>query len=1065
MSTNGIDISLLEDFVVESGELLTQAESDLLALDLDESPVDPALINRIFRAVHSVKGAAGFFGFSVIGDLSHVMENLLMQLREGELTPSTEMIDTLLKTNDRLKLLVASCTTSNEEKIDAELTMLNVFLAPLKGAAAHHSLLPSTKAVQPETDQPGRDAQTSVAKPKLSPPESQQDRVQEYQLSIEKRAELGRNGFRLYRLEISGGDHLDQQGLTIYEFLKAVNSVGEVLHCSVDPETVVQMTDEQRAELSIQVHASTVLEPALAAVGFGIPADCIHDIPLKPKALVTQDRSPSPEGPSMGPTNQSKQRLLQPQRRLPQKAPSADSSQSAADAERGVFPLQETVRVKTSVLNALMETAGEMVLARNRLMRCLTHHADGIEGLSPILQQMSTITSEVQEQIMRTRLQPIGSLFGRFNRLMRDLSSKLQKKIKFKTRGGDVELDRTIIEGLADPLNHLLRNSCDHGIESPSEREAANKDQEGTVSITAYHEAGMVNIDVEDDGGGIDVEFIKEKALYRGLMSLEQLDQLSDHEALNLIQMPGLSTAEEITDLSGRGVGMDVVRTNIENLGGTVEITSQKGLGSKITLKLPLTLAIVSSLIVETQGQCFALPQVGLEEAIRIKPGGNDVIERVRGADVLRHRGKLLPIVRLADVLELKQAYIDPETGTSRPERRRNLSDQRFSGPAVFGDQPEGRMEERRRPLSNVQRILVLRVGRNRFGLMVDYIVDNEEIVVKPLSSFVRGCPCFSGVTILGDGTISMILDPVGIVQQAGLKFDELEREEQITGRTEQELSMREPLSIVLLSNDTEETFAVPLSQISRIEKIRTADIDRIGDEEFLQYRGAPLPLVRIHRYLPVQHPATEPATMNVLIPKLYHRRVGLVTARVIDAIETEVNLDRQTIAGDGLFGSAVVNGKIVLLLNIHELALAAYPIDDPASGQLSKISKQLRVLLAEDTPVYQAILTSYLEKAGTSVSVAANGEEAWRMLQADPYDVLITDLMMPQLDGSGLVSRIRTSDKLSDLPILEVISGGVSDSALERKISGVNASVSKLDGPGLLGSIVRLTEETGAMA
>ncbi|MBU0553718.1 chemotaxis protein CheW [Myxococcota bacterium] len=883
---NEEDLELLNEFVIASLEQIEQSEPDLMALDpRAEVEPEPEGVNRIFRAVHSVKGAAGFFGLKNIGALSHTMENLLSLFREGALRPSGEMIDALLSGVDRLRGMLESITHSDEQDISADMRRLKAFLDAPRGAL-------------PAEDPPVVEVAPPIAEHK--------------------------------------------------------------------------------------------------------PAE----VKVKPPTI--EDKPPEVEV----------------------NAPPAPRAEEVGEAQKGARQKDETVRVKTSVLNALMEMAGELVLGRNRLVRMLEGHLDELEGVAPILQQVSAITTEIQEQVMRTRVQPIGGLFARFQRVVRDISHKLNKEVRLLTLGEDVELDRTIIEGLSDPLTHLVRNSLDHGFEPMNQREAAGKPRVGTLRLEAYHEAGMVNIDIKDDGRGLDVAMLRERAVLRDLMSLEAVSALSDREAMQLIFLPGFSTAEAVTDISGRGVGMDVVRTNITKLGGSIELSSVYGQGTTISLKLPLTLAIVTSLVIEVEGQRFALPQVGLEEVVRLKPGENrGQIERVRGAEVIRHRGRLLPVVRLADVLGLARTYLDPQTGEARPDRRQRIFDRR-SGPAPSPEIEERREgQERRHARKNIKRLLVLRVGRDRFGLVVDRILASEEIVVKPLSRFLKDAVCFSGNTILGDGTISMIIDPLGIVQATGLKFSDaasLGLEETVKRNL-----YGDPVPLLMLDNGTDEVFALPIAQIARIEKVKRSDIEQIGRRLYLRYQGEPLPLTQLHDHLPAAAPSTTPSELHVIIPKPGEGDTGLLVPRVIDTIEAPIRIDTEAISGRGLLGSAVFNDQIVLLVDIHEL------------GARPPRAKALKILLVEGTPFYRVALTRCLEQLGHRVEALQAPRDIEGALASGGFDAALCDVSTADFHGEALVELIRAT--APKLPLFaSTLTARGAPARLEGK--GLRGNIGKLD-------------------
>ena len=1134
-----MDQELLNEFVVEAREQLEGVEPDLLSLDTTGGPIDSEVVNRIFRAVHSVKGAAGFFDLHVVNALAHAAESVLMPVRDGELMPDPDMVDLLLAANDRLRALVDDVHHSNEANVSSMVSDLEAWLAGRRGQATDGAAAAGAAADGAATDGPAglgagaddgaeedpsqvvaedargdADVEDAAALGDVVPPPAAFGLPSVLHIDDVTRERLHRHGRRLYRIHVSVKEHVAGVGRTMSFLIDKFRKVGEVLAC-------VQVGSGPPDSAEYHVWAATVLDVAMAPYGFDFPADRVVEVALDDAvseaasaaaspAPVTPAAAPAapaaaPVTPAAAPVTKAAAPAAAPVTKAatpaapvapvaaPAAAPVTKAAAPAAPATPSVFRKpaaaqadadggasdgagrddrghgrgDETVRVKTSVLNALMEMAGEMVLGRNRLLRALDGQVDRIEGLGPILHQVSAITTSMQEQVMRTRLQPLGSVFGRFRRLVRDMSAKLGKEVVLETSGEDVELDKTIIEGLADPLVHLIRNSLDHGVEVPADREKAGKSRKGTVRIEAYHEGGMVNIDVRDDGKGIDVDRVKQKAFENGLVAEADLDRLSDREAYHLIFLPGFSTAQVVTDVSGRGVGMDVVRTNIEKLGGSVDLNSTPGQGSVFSLKLPLTLAIVSSLIVQVEDQRFALPQVGLEEVIRLKVGtSKERIERVRGADVLRHRGKLLPIVRLADVLGIPRTFVESSSGDRLPDRRGLLGDRRggVGGPAGNDDSGERRDGgDRRRSASNVQRILVLKVGRNRFGMLVDRIVDNEEIVVKPLSRFVEGSPCFSGATILGDGTIAMILDTLGVMHEAKLRFDDLAGEVREESEAEQRRKLRETVPVVLFSAGTEELFALPLGQVARIEKVKLGDIRRVSNREYLNYLGASIPLLRPDQYLPLTGMAERGESLEVIIPKHAGHALGVVCTKVIDARDVDIEVDRETIAWEGLLGTALLDGEIALLLDIHGFAALAGEGRSTIPRMLPAGPSGLpRVLLAEDTPYYRAIVEATLRRAGADVVVAEDGRVAWEylMAEAETFDAVVTDLAMPVLDGRGLLSRIRNDERTQSLAVVAVTTGRAATNELTEGRDAFDAQVSRLDASGLVSCLAGFIQQ-----
>lgn len=677
--------------------------------------------------------------------------------------------------------------------------------------------------------------------------------------------------------------------------------------------------------------------------------------------------------------------------------------------------VEDSVRVGVSLLNSLLNLASEMVLSRNQLLRNLEPYRRNITGIDPILQSIDLITTQLQETIMQTRMQPVANVFNKFPRIIRDLSKKLDKEIELCIEGADVEMDKTIIESLADPLTHLVRNSADHGLESSSERLSAGKPPAGQINIKAYHEGGYVNIDIIDDGRGIDIEKVKQKAVDKGLVTNDDVNNYSEREILQFLFKPGFSTKTDITDMSGRGVGLDVVKTNIEKLGGSIELFTNPGNGTTIRLLLPLTLAIIPSLIVEVENQKFALPQANLQEIVRIKPG--DVyrrIEYIHNSEVLRLRGRLLPIVHLASVLGLKRTYIDPASGERKEERRKTLYDQRRK----YDDDNISR----RTGYSNIIRIIVLKIGSRRFGIAVDVIHGSEEILVKALPKYVSECKCYSGVTIMGDGKIAMILDPEGIEQKAGLRFTEETEDKNENNIEHLYESMREQQNLLIFRVSGEEYLGIDLSLVSRVEEIKAEDIERVGDKEYIHFRNSSMRVIRPENFLPINSVDNKPNKYYVIIPKLIKNPMGIIAHKIEDTIHTSVSLDQETITGKGLFGSFIYDKKIILILNIYELFELVDPLKYTVKASKAVKGKN-RVLLVEDTPFFLKIENDYLTSAGYKVTTACNGKEAVNILNNEEFDIVISDISMPVMDGIELVKRIRLDKRYGSMPVIALTS------------------------------------------
>ncbi len=553
----------------------------------------------------------------------------------------------------------------------------------------------------------------------------------------------------------------------------------------------------------------------------------------------------------------------------------------------------ETIRVGVTLLDRLMNLVGELVLARNQLLQFSNSTQDA--GFQAVSQRMNLIATELQGEVMKTRMQPIGNVWSKFPRTVRDLAHSCGKEVRLEMEGQDTELDRTIIEAIKDPLTHLVRNSMDHGIEQPEMRKRAGKDPTGVLTLRAFHEGGQVNIEISDDGAGLNGERIREKAIERGLISEQQATRMPEREIFNLIFFPGFSTAEKITNVSGRGVGMDVVKTNVEKIGGTVDVQSTSGKGTTVRVKIPLTLAIIPALIVTCGGERFAIPQVSLSELVRLgkEEGEKETgIELVHGAPVYRLRGNLLPLV-----------YLDRELGM------RTAADKGLDRSAATN-------------------IVVLQAEDQQFGLIVDEIIDTEEIVVKPLGKQLKGISTYSGATIMGDGRVALILDVPGLAQKAKVIA---ETQEPAQTKEHSEVGLGELLdqhALLLAENGSDSRVAIPLSMVARLEEFPRTVVEHAGAQEVMQYRGQIIPLVRLSAIVPATSDAellANSGSIQVVVYSEGKRTVGLIVDRIVDIVEERASVESLT-PRTGIVGSFVTQRHVTDLLDLPAIVRAAVP-------------------------------------------------------------------------------------------------------------------------------------------
>ena len=921
MNASFDDESLIQEFITESQEHLSDIEPDLLELEAQAPSVDQEIVNKIFRAIHSIKGAAGFFGFERLKNLSHVMESVLMRIRDKQLTPESYIVEPLLVGVDLLRDMVEDIQNSETVDCDALVPELD------------HYLKESTKYERGKPAGKGKASKATATQATATPETTATGTTNNaeglpFTVADGVLQQYKNQGQSFFKLSISAEKHLFASHRTFNQFVDLLKSCGSFLGSNV----TVEEADAPPEEIIALI--GTVLEQDLLAGAFDVPAETItpydSNVQANSASVVEKVTTGKAKIEVAAVASAAVTTPATPEKKEATPAPAIAGAKAAGSADAAV----ETIRVRVDLLNKLMDFAGELVLSRNQLIRATSQEnaEQDKEGFNRIVQSIDTVTSYLQEHIMQTRMQPIEAVFRKFPRVVRDLAGQLGKKINLEMIGQDVELDKTILESLSDPLTNMIRNCCDHGIETPEVRQANGKVPQGTIVLHAYHEGGQINLSIKDNGNGIDTARVGKKAISSGVITQAEFDAMTHQERLNLIFHAGLSTAEKLSDVSGRGVGMDVVRSNIERLGGHIHLESTLGQGSTITLQLPLTLAIIPSLVVGLQHHRFAIPQVNLLELVRIK--ANEIhqkIERCGRASVFRLRGKLLPLVKLADVLQLDKLYIDPSSGNAKTDRRASIEDARFQDPVAIEQIPE---IKRTAPISDYN-ILVLRVGANQYGLIVDEVFDTEEIVVKPLSSYIKNCKCFSGTTIMGDGKVAMICDVGGIVTQGKLNFGEIEAEEarrkDVEAKRQEMASLStsktnhgERQAVILFSNHPEERFALPLSSLLRLEKIEIKKIEVVGSREFINYRGESLPLIRLEDHLSVRPSPSDAEIAYMIVPKHGGGKAGIYATNILDTIETNVVLDSHLVADSQVIGSAIIQDHLTLFLNTEVLLESA---------------------------------------------------------------------------------------------------------------------------------------------
>jgi two-component system chemotaxis sensor kinase CheA len=1027
-----MDDDILKEFVAEAREHLATIESDLLAIEDGGADIDEDRVNKVFRAAHSIKGASGFFGLDKIKELAHKAETVLDLIRSRKLAPNAEITNLLLGAFDKLREMVNDPGQSQTADTHAFL----VGLVDLAQSAqpntnpAHIGMLVTTTG----TELPVIVQDDSVGSPK-SRPTSTTNYVYELQLDL--------------------FTDVEKQDRTLSEFIQGLQNAGNILDCHVDGDSSgsLESPGGRRLPTKITFSSRSKIDPTAAPLFLSagqvrlVSAPTESELPLSPESTrQVPEPAPSAPAPSFPETRPAASR---PTAAQPPPAPSSKER----DKEGGAAA-ETTLRVSVELLESLMNLAGELVLSRNQLRAVLNQHK--LRGVQASFQRINLVTSELQDAIMQTRMQSIGNVFAKFPRVVRDMSRNLKKDIQLDIRGKDVGLDKSLIEGLSDPLTHMVRNAADHGIESVEERLRAGKRPTGTLRIEARHEAGQVVVEIADDGKGLDPNKIASAALLRGLISPEAMQTMSDQEKMHLIFLPGLSTAEKVTDVSGRGVGMDVVRTNLARLGGKVDIVSEIGQGTLFRIKLPLTLAIIPSLVVSVNNERFAIPQISVVELLRIRADKvKERIEVIGDAEVLVLRDELIPIVRFADILNIRRAHVDAETGESGADRRERLADRRSSHATDDGARTDAiemrHGTDRRQRASSDLEIVVVNTGAMKYGLVVDYFLTGEEIVVKPLGRHLKGLPEYAGATIMGDGTVALIVDAAGLAAKAQLANVNAARESVEEMDADKVIENR---SFLLFHNGREELCATPLECVVRVEKVTRKQVESIGGKRTMQYRGIFLPLVTLSDVARVGS-IDEEQELAVIVAQVGHREVGLLAAMPVDVIETKATLDGVTHRQTGVAGSTIIRDTTVLVADIFELAQTTFPewnLQRTTEASSSSHSN-CQLLLAEDSDFFRAQVKRYLESDGYAVLEAEDGEAAWKLLQehGDTIQAVVTDVEMPNLTGLGLATRIRQDARLRHLPILALTSLASEEDIAKGKAAGVDDYQIKLDRDNLL--------------
>lgn len=900
---------LLSEFLTETSESLSVLDVELVKLE--QNP-EPAILQNIFRLVHTIKGTCGFLGLPRLEHVAHASENVLGKFRDGELEVTPDAVTLILQAIDRIKLILGHLEQNECEPEGSDDDLIEKLNAMAEGRYQPAS---AAAAAEPAVEE------------------------QPFPVAADLLAEV-----------------------------EAAYAAGK--KAASETDILSEMAKERAKEVAREAAAATP----------------------EPEPEPEPEVKASVPAPAATPPAVFKDATLA--------VPAGEAKESAVAAQ--------TIRVNVELLENLMTLVSELVLTRNQLLQ-MVRGRDDSEFTAP-LQRLSHITTDLQEGVMKTRMQPIGNAWAKLPRIVRDLSVEMGKKIDLQMLGAETELDRQVLELIKDPLTHMVRNSADHGLEGPEERKKGGKPEIGKVVLNAFHEGGHIIIEISDDGRGLNLDKIKQKAVANGLATESELESMTPQQIYQFIFKAGFSTAEKVTSVSGRGVGMDVVRTNIEKIGGTVELKSWPGKGSTFVIKIPLTLAIVSALIVECANERFAIPQISVLELVRTTANSEHGIEMINNAPVLRLRDRLLPLVSLKKLLRLTDQQSVQETF-----------------------------------------IVVTQVGTYTFGIIVDRVFDTEEIVVKPVAPILRHISMFSGNTILGDGSVIMILDPNGIAGATG------ESALLGGGQTTEQAVVRDihgdsKTSLLVFRAGGDDLKAVPLALVARLEEIEVKEVEYSHGKPMVQYRGHLMPLVAIDGSTHFRDEGRQP----VLVFSDRDHTMGLVVEEIVDIVEDRLKVEL-TADNPGVIGTAVIAGKATTIID------AGFYLPQAFGDWFGRGDKEFggdehsqpRILLVDDSPFFRNLLTPLLSVAGYEVIAVESPDRALQLReQGQDYDMIISDIEMPGMSGFEFATAVRAEGRWQETPMIALSSHATEKDFERGRLVGFNDYVAKFDRDSLLSTI-----------
>lgn len=987
----------INEFKIECLEFLDTAEKSLLSLDgggeLNSN------YDTIFRTFHNLKGSSGVMGLFKLQEHMHKLENLLSSYKGKDALPK-DVIEVFLNGVDEAKVIInnASLTEMNEAAKLHESASLAATLANSDNDSLSEFLAECNEIL----------ARLSLRLQQFEKQEVTQDNIDSF-----------------YR---------DVHTLKGSAYLFGFNELGELGHAV---ETSMEPIRSQ-----VEMLSPALIDALLKCVDLG--EKLVSEIAEKKISVLGKETSLTIAHLKLV---QSKKENIMTNTELDHETRNPANETTAQGVVSSGLDVDKdsntSIRVPVVLLDKLMSLMGEMVLVRNQVLQ-FSNKTDDLEFLN-LSQRLNVVTAEIQGEMMKTRMQPIGNVIGKFSRVIRDLSKDLGKKIELLTTGNETELDKTLLEAVKDPLVHIIRNACDHGIESPEERKSFGKSTSGQIAVHSYHEGGQVIVEVKDDGRGLDAIKLTSKAIEKGILTSEKAKLMTEREAFNLIFAPGFSTSAKVSNISGRGVGMDVVRTNVEKIGGAVELNSVTGKGTTIKLKIPLTLAIVPAMIVRSENDYFAIPQLKLVELLRVEQNSQENrIEFVNGSPIYRLRGNILPLVVLHKVLNSAEAELNKEAVN----------------------------------------IVVLKSDGYTFGLIVDEIQDTADIVVKPLSRFLKTIQIFSGATVLGDGAIALILDVAGIVKTQIIGLTQAADRNSLSNSDMTTKKRTELQDFLLIKAGPAAKHAILLNYVHRLEEFKTQNIETIGKRKLVRYRDSILPLISVNEKLGYEltSEADKRDVISVIVIEKSDAMYGLVVDTILDVLSTEKELDTTITDPSGIIGNLVTDDEAIAVIDPFKLIdhdmvstkESQEKHDDEGEESIQSGMKSLRtgrskkslktkdtrILYVEDTTFFRKQVGKFLESSGYEVVCANDGNEGLQMLdnhEPGHFQLIISDIEMPNMNGFKFAEGVRAHKAYSTVPLI-ALSTKANDKHVQQGLNcGFDLYLEKLDTSKLTRAIEKL--------